>query len=106
MDYAAAGILGVLVGLGELLSRYRDASGRALAKSPSAWFYCILNAAVSMAALSLIVAFGVTFGKTGTALEWTRVLVAGVSAMAFFRSSLFTVRIGDKDVGVGPVTFL
>lgn len=106
MDYAAAGIFGALVGLGELVSRYRDAPGRALAKSPSAWFYCILNAAMSMLALRLIDAFGLTFGKTGSALEWTRVLVAGVGAIAFFRTSLFTLRIGDKDVGVGPVSFL
>lgn len=32
--------------------------------------------------------------------------MAGVSAMAFFRSSLFVVRAGDRDVGVGPSGFL
>lgn len=32
--------------------------------------------------------------------------MAGVSAMAFFRTSLFIVRAGDRDVGVGPSGFL
>ena len=36
----------------------------------------------------------------------TQILMAGVSAMAFFRSSLFVVRAGDRDVGVGPSGFL
>jgi len=35
-----------------------------------------------------------------------RILMAGVSAMAFFRTSLFVVRAGDRDVGVGPSGFL
>jgi hypothetical protein len=34
------------------------------------------------------------------------VLVCGLSAMALFRSSLFIRRIGDRDVGVGPSSFL
>ena len=38
--------------------------------------------------------------------QWTRILMAGVSAMAFFRTSLFVVRAGDRDVGVGPSGFL
>ena len=35
-----------------------------------------------------------------------RILMAGVSAMAFFFTLLFVVRAGDKDVGVGPSGFL
>jgi hypothetical protein len=31
---------------------------------------------------------------------------AGVGAMALFRSSLFTVRAGDRDIGVVPGSFL
>jgi hypothetical protein len=34
------------------------------------------------------------------------VLVAGVGAMALFRTSLFSVRAGDRDIGVGPGSFL
>jgi hypothetical protein len=33
-------------------------------------------------------------------------MVAGFGAMALFHSSLFTVRVGETDVAVGPSTFL
>ena len=51
--------------------------------------------------LGLIHAYG-WFGAS----RWTQVLMAGVSEMAFFRTSLFVVRAGDRDVGVGPSGFL
>ena len=105
-DYALVAILGAFVGLGELISRYRDAPERALLRSPSAWFYCLINALVSVLALRLLAVFDVNFGRQGSALEWSRILVAGISAMAFFRTSIFTVRIGNQDVGIGPVSFL
>jgi hypothetical protein len=34
--------------------------------------------------------------------QLTEILMAGISATAFFRTSLFVVRVGDRDVGVGP----
>jgi hypothetical protein len=52
-------------------------------------------------ALGLIHANG-WFGSS----RWTQILMAGVSAMAFFRTSLLVVRAGDRDVGVGPSGFL
>lgn len=106
LDYLIVGAVGALVGLAELISRYKDAPERALLYSLSAWIYCLINAAASMAALGLLTVFGVTFGKTGAALEWTLILTAGFGAMAFFRTSLFTVRIGTQDIGVGPLGFL
>jgi hypothetical protein len=106
VDYAAAALIGGLVGLGELVARYRDAPGSAL-RNTAASLYIGINAAAAIAALGLIHAFGWTFGaEPGEALRWTRVLVAGFGAMAIFRSSLFIVRAGDQDVGVGPSGFL
>ena len=109
LDYLAAALLGGLVGAGELSSRYRDAPGRALYTQP-ALFYIALNIAASVVALALTHAFGWTFGASGNpgdaALRWTQVLVAGIGAMALFRSSLFTVRAGDRDIAVGPGSFL
>jgi hypothetical protein len=52
-------------------------------------------------ALALIRAYN-WFGPS----RWTQILMAGISAMAFFRTSLFIVRAGDRDVGVGPSGFL
>jgi len=107
LDFAAATVLGFLVGLAELVSRYRDAPKAALYTRPAV-LYILLNGGASAAALALIHAFNLTFGATTSesSLRETRVLVAGIGAMALFRTSLFTVRAGDRDIGVGPATFL
>jgi len=106
MDWFIVALFGGLVGTGELLSRYRDAPGRSLRNLP-AIFYIILNVAASVGALALIHAFDWKLGADSeSTIRWTRVLVAGTGAMAFFRSALFTVRIGDRDIGVGPAGFL
>ena len=106
MDYVAVAFIGALVGLGELIARYRDAPGSALG-NPAAALYVGVNAVAAMAALGLVHAFGWTFGaEPGEQERWTRVLVSGFGAMAIFRSSLFVVRAGDQDVGVGPSGFL
>lgn len=103
-----ASLIGVLVGAGELIARYRDAPLSALGRAPSA-LYLAVNATAAGTAFLLINQFGWQFGfpvPEGTALDAIRVLVAGFGAMALFRSSLFLARIGDKDVGVGPATVL
>jgi hypothetical protein len=100
LDWAAAAVLGGVVGASELISRYKDEPGAAIRALP-AIFYVAINSAASMGALGLIRANG-WFGPA----RWTQILMAGVSAMAFFRSSLFVVRAGDRDVGVGPSGFL
>ena len=106
MDYVAVALIGGLVGLGELIARYRDAPGTAL-RNAAAGLYIGINAAAALAALGLVRAFGWTFGtESGEALRWTQVLIAGFGAMAIFRSALFIVRAGDQDVGVGPSGFL
>jgi hypothetical protein len=104
-DFTAAVLLGIVVGLAELVSRYRDAPQAALYSRP-ALLYLALNGAASGLALALIRAYGWTFGAGAGSARWTQLLVAGVGAMALFRTSLFTVRAGDRDIGVGPATFL
>lgn len=107
LDFAVVLVLGALVGGGELISRYRDAPTKALRSTP-ALFYLGVNAAAAVSALALVRVFGWTFGVSGNpdALRWVQVLVAGFSAMALFRSSLFVVRAGTQDIGVGPSGFL
>jgi hypothetical protein len=90
-----------LVGLAELLGRYRSDPKYALRHSPAAWLYIVLNAGAGVVALFLIRAFGWTFGHTDHVVLW-RILIAGFGAIAFFRSSLFMAKIGGSDVGVGP----
>jgi hypothetical protein len=105
LDFAAAALLGILVGLAELVSRYRDAPHAALYTRP-ALLYLVLNGAASGLALALIRAFDWKFGAGADTVCWVQLLVAGVGAMALFRASLFTVRAGDRDIAVGPATFL
>lgn len=109
MDWIAVALLGTLVGVGELVSRYRDAPSHALTTVPAA-VYLIVNASAALAALALLRAFGWTFGlpeaTSSGDLHLIQVLVAGFGAMALFRSSIFNVRIVDQDVSVGPSAFL
>ncbi|HXA55017.1 MAG TPA: hypothetical protein VNV37_09120 [Solirubrobacteraceae bacterium] len=104
-QYAGVALMGGGTGLGELVSRYKD---RPQSAATSAWgaLYIAINAAASIAALGLALTYGWTFGASGDALIPTRMLIAGFGAMAFFRTSLFTVHLGNADVGVGPSSFL
>jgi hypothetical protein len=100
LDWAAVAVLGGVIGASELISRYKDAPGAAI-KSWPAILYISINSVASVSALGLARVNG-WFGAS----RWTQILMAGVSAMAFFRTSLFVVRAGDRDVGVGPSGFL
>jgi hypothetical protein len=104
VDYVVVALLGASVAVGELVTRYRDAPSQALRSAP-ALLYIALNAAASLAALSLVHVFGWTFGVSPSnpeAVRWTQVLAAGFGAMALFRSSLFIVKVGGQDFGIGP----
>lgn len=100
LDWAGAAALGGVVGASELISRYKDDPGAALKTWP-AILYIAVNSAAAAGALGLIRANG-WFGPS----RWTQIMMAGIGAMAFFRTSLFIVRAGDRDVGVGPSGFL
>jgi hypothetical protein len=95
-----AGGLAGLVGLAEIVSRYRSDPGFAL-RRPEAWLYIIVNTASGVAALFIIRAFGWTFGQTSDIDLW-RALVAGFGALAVFRSALFVTKVGESNVNVGP----
>jgi hypothetical protein len=107
VEFLLVSVIGAAAGASELVARYRDAPIKALA-SWSASFYMGINALASIGALVLVDAFGWTFGYEagGGGLRAARILVAGFGAMALFRSSLFLVRIGNQDVGIGPSTVL
>jgi len=102
----AAG-LGALVGISELVSRYTDSPERAL----FAWAG-LLYIAVNILAAGT--AFGLAHGfdllklsaQSLPARLLTEALVSGLGAMAFFRSAVFTVRVGGSDVAVGPASVL
>jgi len=105
LEYEGVALAGGLVGLAELISRYRDQPLSAVTSGPG-FGYIAINASASLGALILIFAFDWKFGASGDAVLATQLLVASFGAMALFRTSLFTVRAGDQDIGIGPSSLL
>jgi hypothetical protein len=97
--------LGIAVGVTELVSRYRDAPSFALFTWP-AFGYITINALASVAALAVVRTENWQFGSSGAAVTPTQILIAGFGAMALFRSSLFTIKAGNQDIGIGPSSVL
>ena len=103
-DWLAVALIGAAAGVGDLVGRYRDAPVRALTTRPGL-LYVAVHAAASLAALSLIRAFGWTFALPGTetteGARWTQVLVFPQSSVAAqVRSITFTV-VPGKTGGCG-----
>ncbi len=103
--FLGVALAGALVGVCELISRYRDAPLKAVVTLP-AGLYLGVNIIASLAALAVIrQARWFIYSDDGTTLL-VQSVVAGLAAMAFFRSALFTVRVGSEDVAIGPAGLL
>jgi len=106
IGYVVAVSLSCLVGIAELVSRYRDRP-TTLVRVPSTWAYVLINGGAGAGSLLLLHTFDWRFGVQSTHVaEATQVLVASLGSMMVFRSAVFTVRVGDEDVAVGPSTLL
>jgi len=105
VPYAAAVLFGLAVGTTELVARYRDRPTAPL-RTASGIIYILVNGLAAGLALWLIreqkIAANVTLLDPAVA----QVLLAGFETMAFFRTSLFTLRVGDADVAIGPAAVL
>src|SRR3569833_2241525 len=101
--YVTVGVLTGLVGYGERVSRYHDRPADLLSASGTL-LYVLVNAIAGIAALGSVLATN-TLGSTKPAWLF-QLMLAGFGAIAFFRTSLFTVRIGGTDVGIGPSALL
>lgn len=104
-QYLLAAALGALVGAGEIIARYRDSPGGALA-TKAAWAYIAVNAVASAATLWLAVLLQIEFKATPETTPWIRALAAGFGAMAILRSSFFTRQEGGAEVRIGPGNLL
>ncbi|MQX36537.1 hypothetical protein [Roseospira navarrensis] len=102
LDPALAGLLGAAVGTTELMARYRAAPLLAL-WTASAALYMAVNALASVAAwYALTTWFPDVTAGAGLEGRAGDILLAGLSAMAFLRTALVSVRVNDTDVPVGP----
>ncbi|MFG1999813.1 hypothetical protein ACGFNU_11770 [Spirillospora sp. NPDC048911] len=98
--------LSCLVGVAELISRYRDHPGK-LVRVPSTWAYVLINGAAGAGSLLLLHTFDWKLGVPRPDMAGAaQVLAASLGSMMIFRSAVFTVRVGDEDVAVGPSTLL
>ena len=94
-NFGFAVLIGLLVGSTELISRYRDEPFAPLISVPGV-FYILINGGASALAYYLLRLLAPQIH------EPVRTFTAGIAAMTFFRSSLFTVRLAGTDVPVGP----
>ena len=107
----AAMAIGGGVGAVEIMGRYRHAPVRA-AFSWSGYIYILVNVLASWIAFYLMGvfdAFPVANGATQDIVDRRTVeltLAAGFGALVVLRSSLFKLRVGDTDVGIGPAAVL
>src|SRR5258708_5324721 len=103
--FIAVFYIGALVGVGELVARYRDAPESAL-WTWAAGMYVAVNSAAAIAALYVVQVFHVAESPDALKTRITQIFLAGFGAMGVFRSSFFTVRVGEQDISIGPVAFL
>jgi len=102
--YALSIMIGAVVGFSELLSRYRWPV-RNILSAAAGWIYLAINGAAALLAYRLAIDWGFDAGTAGKPEGW-RVLAISVLAMVLLRSSLLSVRIGDREVGIGLVTLI
>jgi hypothetical protein len=69
--------------------------------SPGAFFYVLVNASSSALALFLLTRLAPDITN-----PITQVLLAGLGAMAFLRSSVFKAKVGNEEVAIGPAIIL
>jgi hypothetical protein len=96
--------IGGLVGAVEILGRYRHSPFRAIL-TWNGLLYILINIAAAWAAYYLLGAFEV-FKSTTVAKDVTQIMTAGFGSLIFMRSSVFKVRVGDSDIGIGPAAIL
>ena len=71
--------------------------------------YLGLNVAAAVVTLWVVRSFEITFGvpaDQAPELRLVQVLGSGFSAMALLRSAIFIVRVGERDIGIGPQALL
>lgn len=101
MDWVLAFVVGLGTSLVELLSRYRDEPIKVIATSHFAWVYLMLNGLLAIIAYLAILDAGFAedesaIGRLGLAAA------AGLGAAVILRSRVFTARLGDEQVSIGP----
>jgi len=103
VDLAIVAWFAGFVAYGELVSRYHDRPAQLIGAPPTP-LYLLINIAAGIAALLIVNKLGLAANTKAPRLY--AILLAGFGAVAFFRTSLFTMRIAGADIGIGPSAVL
>jgi hypothetical protein len=103
MLYFWAFLLGALNAFTEIVGKFRDEPIKAFGTG-SAIIYHVVNGVISAFALLLLIVGGTAVDTPATAIQ--AVLLAGFGSMLVMRSRLFSVRVGNEEVSVGPEQFI
>jgi hypothetical protein len=102
----ASFLFGAIVGLSEILSRYRDEPLLAAGHLSGSMYVC-LNGVISLMAFAVLRTYSQQIFPTLKDDFFLTALVSGFGAMAVFRSKFFTFRSADgKDYPIGPAIVL
>lgn len=101
MDWVLAFTVGLGTSLVELLSRYRDEPIKVIATSYFAWVYLLLNGGLAIAAHLALIDAGFADGENSIGRAGLAT-VSGLGAAVILRSRVFTARLGDEQVSIGP----
>lgn len=107
LSYVGVATLAGLVGVVEILSRYRDVPFIVLREWP-AWMYIGTNALAGITALLVIDVFDWTIaeGAEANVQRGLQIAVAAFGALAIMRTAVIQMRINDRDLNVGPSLLL
>lgn len=106
-QYIAVVVIGGFIGIGELISRYKDDPFEAI-NNRHAVTYTLINILASTLALLVLKTMktDVVLGEGSASTRISYALMAGFGAMGVLRSSAFTMRVGKDDISIGPSALL
>jgi hypothetical protein len=111
-QYVAVVFIGAFIGIGELVSRYKDDPYEAITNR-HAVTYTLLNVLASAIALLALKTLNtdvshadMPHGEGSASARVGYTLLAGFGAMGVLRSSAFTMRVGKEDIAIGPSALL
>jgi Tfp pilus assembly protein PilV len=107
VQYLAVVLIGGFIGIGELVSRYKDDPFEAITNR-HAVTYTLLNILASSIALLALKTMktDAVLGEGSASERISYALMAGFGAMGVLRSSAFTMRVGKDDIAIGPSALL
>ncbi len=101
---AVAFIAGLVYGSIEILARYRDEPFKVLS-SPFSWIYVVVNGLLGFAAYAILIQTQEPAVKDASD-QLKYALIGGLGAAVVLRARLFSAKVGDEEIAIGPGYFV